>query len=95
MVNSNSRSNMICLSCCLDPTCTTKEKERKFSKSDLDRHIKSNFHDRDAQIQRAIKHEGRDQVSCPLCFENLQKVEFLQHLHEVHVEILWKNENDD
>jgi hypothetical protein len=91
------QSNFTCLMCETDITMDENAKKRKWSRHDLNRHLQSSTHTREAQLRRALKMDGKTENStivCPQCgmpYKGFQK--FFDHLREDtenHQDVLWE-----
>jgi hypothetical protein len=83
------RGNLTCVMCALDPTTTDAQKARKWSHSDLDVHLKSSFHSREKEWEKAVKIDG-GVVSCPSCGDDgFNKSALITHLKDMHPHAMW------
>ena len=75
--------------CALDPTTTDTQKARRWSRSDLDVHLKSSFHDREKQWERSVKIDG-GLIGCPCCgHDGFNKSTLVTRLKEMHPHAMW------
>lgn len=82
--------NLNCSLCEIDPTASAEKKNKKFNRSGLDTHVKSDFHARENELLRAfnVDRDSKAAVTCPLCLRRRNVQRFLKHLREKHHEHL-------
>ncbi|KAK6431995.1 hypothetical protein LTR95_011842 [Oleoguttula sp. CCFEE 5521] len=82
-------SNLKCILCALDPSTPPAAKDKLYTRTKLDRHLRSLYHTRKAEIERAVKTSADENklLACPLCDEeDIKSNAFFKHLKEVHEE---------
>lgn len=79
-------SGLTCLQCLLDDSIS--DNARKYTLSDLDRHMKSDIHTRKNQLLRAftIDKDADGKAPCPLCQKEFKRANFWKHVEKEHVE---------
>lgn len=87
MLTSIPNSNLQCMLCLLDPSVSDEVKNIRYARKKLDRHLKTMFHSRKTQLERAAKNTEQDgKIECPLCEWSFKKNVFAKHLQEDHKE---------
>jgi hypothetical protein len=84
-------TGLTCTLCLMDPTVPYQKQAQKYSKSKLEEHLLSNYHDREKEIMRGwhIDADGQPPKStCPLCKRSLVAKGFIAHVEEYHKEQL-------
>ncbi|EMC98256.1 hypothetical protein BAUCODRAFT_23062 [Baudoinia panamericana UAMH 10762] len=82
-------SGLTCLPCKLDETVPYEMKTKTYTRSKLDTHLKSGYHMRATQLQRAwvIDYgKGKSKGECPLCGKMCTAANWIKHVDENHDE---------
>jgi len=83
-------SDLQCIQCKLDPSVSYQMKKTTYTHSQLNEHLKSNFHTRREQVLRYfnIKKDNNDQCRCPSCGDDSTKMykekAFISHMESDH-----------
>jgi hypothetical protein len=84
------QSNLKCVQCRLDATVPLRQQAKTYTRSKLDEHLRSNFHDRREQVKRLFRLDKNDvgTFKCPCCSANHPKwwreEECLAHMESEH-----------
>jgi len=81
------QNDLTCIQCRLDGTVPFGKKDSSYTRSLLNKHLKSNYHTRREQVRRAfnIDKDDKSQCKCPCCPADDEKI-YLQTAFLAHVE---------
>lgn len=83
-------SDLQCIQCKLDPSVSYQKKDLKYTHSELNQHLKSNFHTRREQVLRCfnIDKDDNGECRCPCCGDNSTEMykakAFISHMESDH-----------
>jgi hypothetical protein len=88
------RTDLTCIQCRLDGTVPFQVKDSVYTHSQLNRHLKSNYHSRRMQVTRAFRIDKNDkgECKCPCCPEDDERIylqnAFLAHMDSEHAALM-------
>lgn len=83
-------TDLTCIQCRLDGTVPFQKQNSVYTHSQLNKHLKSNYHSRREQVRRAfiIDKDDKNQCKCPCCPDDDEKTyrqrAFLAHMESDH-----------
>ena len=79
-------SGLSCILCKLDGTVSVEVKDKEYKMNELNKHMKTKFHTREAQLLRGLAIDGGS-VKCPICEDKVLKATIIvKHVSEEHAE---------